>query len=53
VINPNLKTVGTILTMSDGKDVLLFYSALALAERSAPARKRSERTTLVGVDLRG
>lgn len=35
-INPNLKTVGTILTMSDGKNVLPFYSARGLTQTMSP-----------------
>ena len=45
-INPHLKTVGTILTMSDGKDVLPFYSARGMSQTMVPigAAKSQRRT---------
>jgi hypothetical protein len=46
MVNPNLGTVGTILTMSDGKDVLPFYSARGLTQTMSPigAAKSQRRT---------
>lgn len=45
-LNPRLKTTGTILTMSDGKDVLPFYSARGLTQTmgSIAAAKSQRRT---------
>lgn len=45
-INPQLKTVGTVMTMSDGKDVLPFYSARGIVHAigSISQAKVQERT---------
>ncbi len=47
MINPRLKTTGTILTMSDGKDVLPFYSARGMTQTmSAIGAAKSQRRTV-------
>lgn len=45
-LNPRLKTTGTILTISDGQDVLPFYSARGMSQTLDPigAAKSQRRT---------
>src|SRR5438132_826964 len=46
-LNPRLKTTGTILTMSDGVDVLPFYSARGMTQTmSAIGAAKSQRRTV-------
>jgi hypothetical protein len=46
-IAPSLKTTGTILTMSDGKDVLPFYSSRGITQTiSAIGAAKSQRRTV-------
>src|SRR6266576_3682483 len=55
-INPSLKTVGTILTMSDGHDVLPFYSARGMTQTmgaigAAKVQRRTVNFELVNLAL--
>ncbi len=55
-INPNLKTVGTIMTMSDGKDLLPFYSARGIVHAigsigGAKVQRRTVNFELVNLAL--
>ncbi len=56
IIDPNLKTVGTIMTMSDGHDVLPFYSARGIIHAigsigAAKVQRRTVNMELVNLAL--
>lgn len=56
MVNPNLKTIGTVLTMSDGKNVLPFFSSRGMTQTwsaigAAKVQRRTVNFELVNLAL--